>query len=391
MLDDSHTQALSLYLHIPFCKARCSYCAFNTYTNAEAHLPAYVAALGNELRWLGAATAQPIHTIFFGGGTPSLLSPAQIAYILATCRAAFHILPEPEITLEANPFHVTDGYFEQVRATGVNRLSLGMQSAHESELRLMGRDHDVEALPRTVRAARAAGFENINLDLIFALPYQTLAMWRESLQAALALQPQHLALYALELESGTSLTRLIERGRLPLPNEDLAAEMYELADALLAEHGFVQYEISNWARPGWECRHNLQYWRNLPYLGVGAGAHGYANSIRYAIVRPIPQYIALASGQEQPLPFPFTAAVEWHETIDAPTAMLEHLFTGLRLVQHGVRDSEFRARFGVSLLDVFGEPFARLRAQGLLCHEGEAWRLTRSARLISNRVFAALL
>ena len=386
-----HTQALSLYLHVPFCKTRCTYCAFNTYTNAEAHLPAYVAALCNELHWLGRATQQPVHTIFFGGGTPSLLSPSQIANILQTCRAAFQISPEAEITLEVNPLSASDAYFARVRAAGVNRLSIGMQSVHRSELRLMARDHDADAVPRTVRAARAAGFENINLDLIFALPYQTLGMWLESLQAALALQPQHLSLYALELESGTAMTRDVERGRLPLPDDELAAEMYEAADELLAQHGFLQYEISNWARSGWECRHNLQYWHNLPYLGVGAGAHGYADGVRYAIVRPIPRYIALASAQDAPLPFPFTASVEWHERIDAQTAMLEHLFTGLRLVRQGVRDSEFKARFGVALSEVFGEPFAKLRAQGLLQHEGDAWRLSRSARLISNRVFAALL
>ena len=386
-----HTQALSLYLHVPFCKTRCTYCAFNTYTNAEAHLPAYVAALCKELHWLGRATQQPVHTIFFGGGTPSLLSPSQIANILQTCRAAFQISPEAEITLEVNPLSASDAYFARVRAAGVNRLSIGMQSVHRSELRLMARDHDADAVPRTVRAARAAGFENINLDLIFALPYQTLGMWLESLQAALALQPQHLSLYALELESGTAMTRDVECGRLPLPDDELAAEMYEAADELLAQHGFLQYEISNWARSGWECRHNLQYWHNLPYLGAGAGAHGYADGVRYAIVRPIPRYIALASAQDAPLPFPFTASVEWHERIDAQTAMLEHLFTGLRLVRQGVRDSEFKARFGVALSEVFGEPFAKLRAQGLLQHEGDAWRLSRSARLISNRVFAALL
>lgn len=391
MLDNSHMQPLALYVHIPFCKTRCTYCAFNTYTNAEAYIPAYVAALCSELRRLGAVTLQPIHTIFFGGGTPSLLSPSQIADILQTCQIAFQILSEAEITLEVNPFSVTDGYFERLRAVGVNRLSIGMQSAHAHELRLMARDHDVEAILRTVRAARAAGFENLNLDLIFALPYQTLAMWQESLQAALELQPQHLALYALELESGTPMTRDVERGRLPLPDEDLAAEMYELADAMLAQHGLLQYEISNWARPGWECRHNLQYWRNLPYLGVGAGAHGYADGIRYAVVRPIPRYIALACAQEAPMPFPFTASVEWHERIDPPTAMLEHLFTGLRLVRQGVRESEFQARFGVALSDVFGAQLQKLRDQGLLCYENDTWRLTPSARLISNRVFAALL
>lgn len=390
MLDNSHTAPLSLYLHVPFCGTRCTYCAFNTYTNAESQIPAYVAALCNELYWLGSVVQQPLHTLFFGGGTPSLLSPSQIANILATCRTAFEVLPDAEITLEVNPISVTGDYFEQVRALGVNRLSIGMQSTHSGELRLMARDHDVEAVPRTVRAARAAGFENLSLDLIFALPYQTLAMWLESVQAALALQPQHLSMYALELESGTPMTRDVGRGRLPLPDDDLAAEMYEAADGLAAQHGLFQYEISNWAHPDKECRHNLQYWHNLPYLGVGAGAHGYAGGIRYSTVRPIPQYIARASGQSAPLPFPFTAAVDTYEVIDAQTAMLEHLFTGLRLVRQGVRDSEFRARFGVSLLAQFGRPFARLRDQGLLHQEGDVWRLTDAARLISNRVFAAL-
>lgn len=390
MLDNSHTTPLSLYLHVPFCATRCTYCAFNTYTNAQAQIPAYVAALCNELYWLGSAVQQPLHTLFFGGGTPSLLSSSQIANILATCRTAFEVLPDAEITLEVNPISVTSDYFEQVRALGVNRLSIGMQSAHSSELRLMARDHDLAAVLRTVRAARAAGFENLSLDLIFALPYQTLEMWLESVQAALALQPQHLSMYALELESGTPMTRDVGRGRLPLPDDDLAAEMYEAADALAAQHGLFQYEISNWAQSGKECRHNLQYWHNLPYLGAGAGAHGYANGVRYSTVRPIPEYIARASLQSAPLPFPFTAAVEAHEHIDTQTAMLEHLFTGLRLVRQGVRDSEFTARFGVSLLEQFGRPFAMLRDQGLLRQDGDVWRLTDAARLISNRVFAAL-
>jgi oxygen-independent coproporphyrinogen-3 oxidase len=382
-----HGDVLSLYLHIPFCGTRCTYCAFNTYTGVEALIPVYVAAMCCELHWLGQATPHPIHTIFFGGGTPSLLAPEQVAQILATCRRAFCLLPEAEITLEANPGSIDRSYLDKLRETGVNRLSVGMQSAHAGELKLFARRHGVEAVVETALAARAAGFDNLSLDLIYGVPHQTLDMWRESVGAALALQPDHVSPYALTLEPGTPMARDVALGRLPTPDDDLAADMYEAADALLSAAGLVQYEISNWARPGYECRHNLQYWRNAPYLGVGAGAHGYAAGIRYEVVRPIRRYIELAESQHKSLPFPLTATVERHERIDLPDQMAEHMLTGLRLVREGVSTHRFQERFGVPIDSVYRAPLEKFAGYDLLRRDRDRILLAPQARLLSNQIF----
>ncbi|MEP7284433.1 MAG: radical SAM family heme chaperone HemW [Chloroflexota bacterium] len=391
VIPNAFQDSLSLYLHIPFCGTRCTYCAFNTYTNVEILIPAYVDAMCRELRWLGHGTAHPLHTIYFGGGTPSLLSAQQVSAILETCRHSFTVLPTVEITLEANPGSIgadyADGYFAQLRETGINRLSIGMQSAQAGELRMFARQHDVQAVAATFEQARRAGFDNISLDLIFGVPHQTLAMWRESVEAALALHPDHLSMYALILEQGTPLTRDITRGSLPTPDDDLAADMYELADSMALQAGLGQYEISNWSRPGAECQHNLQYWRNAPYLGVGAGAHGYAAGLRYQIVRPIQRYIDLAMAQTAPLPFPITPTVEQTESIDTANAMAEHMLTGLRLIHEGVSVAAFERRFGLPMQSVYGAALDQLKGYGLLEQHGDTLRLTARARLLSNQVF----
>ena len=388
MIDPGKYQdSLSLYLHIPFCRTRCTYCAFNTYTNAETLIEDYVATMCHELRWLGRSTRQPIHTIYFGGGTPSMLTAEQVGRIVRTCREVFNVTLDAEITLEANPGAIADGYLAELRTVGANRLSLGMQSAHATELKLFARQHDVVAVADAVTDARRSGFDNVSLDLIFGVPHQTLAMWHESVETALALHPDHLSMYALILESGTAMTRSVVSGALPSPDDDLAADMYELADTIAQDAGLVQYEISNWARPGAECQHNLQYWRNAPYLGVGAGAHGYAAGTRYEIVRPIQRYIDLAAGQDAPLPYPLMPSVERCETIDTAGAMAEHMMTGLRLVREGVSISGFERRFGVPIDQIYGEAITRLIAYELLYRDGDALKLTPPARLLSNQVF----
>lgn len=381
---------ISLYIHIPFCGTRCTYCAFNTYTTLDAHIPAYVAAVCNELRWLGPQTSAPVHTIFFGGGTPSLLTADQVRTIINTVTQQFDLSPNAEITLEVNPGSVDAAYFAALRATGVNRLSIGMQSVHAGELALFQRDHGVAAVPRTMTHARTAGFDNISVDVIYGIPDQTLSMWEQTLSAALAQQPQHISMYALQLEAGTPLAKQVDRGLLPRPDDDLAADMYELADSLLSAADFEQYEISNWAQLGRECRHNLQYWRNLPYLGVGAGAHGYAGGVRYEVVRPPLQYIELANAQTAPMPFPFTATVSGHEPIDQTTAMAEHLMTGLRLLREGISLRGFRDRFGCDLESVYGAMLTRFVDYEMLLVEGDTVRLTPRARLLSNQIFVEL-
>jgi len=386
----------SLYIHIPFCSVQCTYCAFNVYTRQEALIPNYVAALCREIGWVGQSSAPPIHTIYLGGGTPSLLTPEQIAQILDTCRRAFQVRPNAEITLEANPGGLTVDYFRALRASGVNRISIGMQSTHADELRMFARPHGFDAVAETVAAARAAGHSTVSLDLIYGVPHQTLAMWQSSVSAALFLQPDHLSIYALQLESGTPLAARVERGALPTPDDDLAADMYEAADEMFGAAGFAQYEISAWARGDHECRHNLQYWRNQPYIGVGAGAHGYAlnngaldnsaGGIRYQVVRGLQAYITRANAQDAPLPFPLTAAVEQHQTIERDQQMDDTLMTGLRLLREGVSRAEFLGRFGIALDTVYADALAHLAAYDMLDTSGDRLTLRPRARLISNQV-----
>ncbi|HRE25055.1 MAG TPA: radical SAM family heme chaperone HemW, partial [Anaerolineales bacterium] len=289
---DDHTTRYSLYLHIPFCQVRCAYCDFNTYAGLDDLITPYSRALAAEVEGVGEAGGRPMaHTVFFGGGTPSLLPLGDLSRVLDAIRASFHLAADAEITLEANPGTVTRDYLFGLRALGVNRLSFGVQSTHPHELRLLDRMHLFGDAAQAVSWARAAGFDDLNLDLIFALPHQTLDRWRQTVERTLALGPDHISAYALSLEHGTPMRAWVYRGLLPLPDPDVAADMYLLADELLVRNGFEQYEISNWSRPGRACRHNLQYWRNEPYLGFGAGAHGYAQGQRYANVLAPTAYI----------------------------------------------------------------------------------------------------
>src|SRR6266536_1150153 len=259
----------SLYLHIPFCRIKCTYCAFNTYVNLDNLIEQFVQAMIEEIKIVGRSKLrQQLHTVYIGGGTPSLLTAEQLQRILVAIRGEFNLLPGSEISMESNPSDLTSDYMTSVRAIGVNRLSIGMQSANENELKLFERRHDLDAVIRAVEAARKGGFENLNLDLIYGIPQQTLANWENSLRVMLQLQPEHVSLYALGLEDGTPLKTWVETGKFPAPDDDLAADMYDLATDILGRAGLAQYEISNWAKLGLECRHNLQYWRNLPYPGL---------------------------------------------------------------------------------------------------------------------------
>jgi len=277
----STSRQLSIYLHIPFCTAKCTYCAFNTYINLEHLIDRFVDALIREIEAVGHTNPYPeVGTIFLGGGTPSLLSIAQFERILTALNASFNIIKSAEITTEANPNDLDTDYLVGLRQAGINRISIGMQSSNTSELKFFARRHDHPVLIESFKAARAAGFDNINLDLIYGFPYQTLESWKGSLEDALTLRPEHFSLYALGVEPETPLHDWINGGDVPAPDDDLAADMYELASEMLANAGYKQYEISNWSLPGLECKHNLQYWRNDPYVGLGPGAHGFADGVR---------------------------------------------------------------------------------------------------------------
>ena len=410
----------SLYFHIPFCKQRCAYCDFNTYAGQEALIPAYVDALCREIETVARQAPERLtaRTIFFGGGTPSLLTSSQFERILQTIASLF-VLSNPETSLEANPGTLSLDSLRDLRRLGFNRLSLGVQSANEDELRLLGRIHTFPEVVQSVEWARRAGFDNLNLDLIFGLPEQSLDRWQATVKRAVGLHPEHLSLYALTIEEGTPFGRWAARGLLPVPDPDLAAEMYEWASDFLEAEGYIQYEISNWARrnhegrmqkaesnssfiiphSSFECQHNLQYWRNQPYLGFGAGAHGYAAGIRYSNVLRIKPYLERLTSPFSLSIFPLSPAAVDHHKVSRRVEMQETMFTGLRLTSEGVSAQRFRERFGVELQEVFGKEIDELVRLGLLewqstdsqadkrIETDAILRLTKRGRLLGNQVF----
>ena len=413
----------SLYIHIPFCRHRCAYCDFNTYAGQDDLIPDYVAALRREVEYVAAGAPEDLrlHTVFFGGGTPSLLSPAQFETILTAIRSCFRLDGGAEITIEANPGTVTGSALADLRALGINRISFGAQSANGEELRLLERNHNFLDVIRAAADARRAGFDNLNLDLIYGLPGQELVTWQTTLRRVLDLQPEHLSAYALTLEHGTPFGRWSSRGLMAAPDPDAAADMYEWAGETLEAAGYEQYEISNWAklrpvvgsrserneagppaqaveRPAYACRHNLQYWRSLPYLGLGAGAHGYAAGYRYSNALRIKTYIErlTGAGSAGSRTFPGSPAAVNRRRQTRQDEMSEFMITGLRLTREGISRQEFRRRFGEDLEAVYGGEIGELRAAGLLedapgetasGEAGEVLRLTKRGRLLGNRVF----
>ena len=380
--------SLSVYLHIPFCATKCTYCAFNTYTHLDALIEPFVGALIREIEIVGAiAPDQVVGTIFFGGGTPSLLTPQQFGRILAALWQNFDVSADAEITLEANPNDLDLDYLTALRRVGLNRISIGMQTANANELQLFRRRHDNDAVARAVSAARASGFDNLNLDLIYGFPHQTLQTWETSLRQMLALKPEHVSLYALGLEEGTAMKSWVERGRLPAPDDDLAADMYELASDLLAAAGYAQYEISNWARPGFECRHNLQYWHNDDYIGVGPGAHGFAGGVRYSTILSPQRYIKALSRSSGTYSYPLTPATDQSVVMDRAGQITDTLIMGLRLTQEGIPRGLFNQRFGIDLVDLHRPIIEKFVNYGLLAVDDERVKLTDKGRLLSNVVF----
>ena len=383
----------SLYIHIPFCTHRCAYCDFNTYANQEESIPAYVDALCKEIEYVGHRADKPqVHTIFFGGGTPSLLSPLQFDSIFKSIRAAFTLTSDAEISIEANPGTVTYEALRQLRGIGINRISYGVQSANTEELQMLERAHNFFDVIEAVTSARKAGFDRqsygVNLDLIYGLPEQSMGTWQSTVKRILDLHPEHISAYALTLEHGTPFGRWSSKGLLPLPDPDLAADMYEWLSETLESNGYINYEISNWAKPNHECQHNLQYWRSLPYLAFGAGAHGYANGYRYSNALRIKTYIERCANSSSELEFPLSPATVNQHKQTPKDDMSEFMMTGFRLTQEGVSDKVFTARFGSSMDDVFKEEIKELLKLGLIEKQAsDILRLTKHGRLLGNQVF----
>jgi oxygen-independent coproporphyrinogen-3 oxidase len=386
------SESLSLYLHIPFCAHRCSYCDFNTYTSVGELKEPYARALAAEVRQVGGEARRPAHTLFFGGGTPSLMPAASLATILEAVRAAFDVAPQAEISLEANPNTVSADYLAQLRDLGVNRLSFGAQSAVASELQLLERRHEFATVVSATEAARRAGFDDFNIDLIYGVPGQTLASWQQSVEAVLALEPTHVSLYCLTVEPGTSMQRWLQTGSIEPPDPDLAADQYTWAGERLAQAGYEHYEISNWALPGRRCRHNLTYWRNGAYLGLGAGAHGHAGGYRYAVVRRPRNYLRrLAHAVQEKPPFPLSSAVAEQHRLSERERIGDTMITRLRLLDEGVDEAWFEATFGRPPAEVYGETLTQLIDWGLLERQEGRLLLSQRGRFLSNQVFHRLV
>lgn len=380
------SSSLSLYLHIPFCKHRCAYCDFNTYTSLGSLQEGYANALVAEMAQVAGGERRAAHTLFFGGGTPSLMSPEALGRILHGVQAHFALSPDAEVTMEANPGTVDLAYLTAVYQSGINRISFGVQSVIPSELTLLEREHDFGTVVEAVEMARQAGLNNFNLDLIYGVPGQTLASWQRSVQTVLDLDPTHLSLYCLTIEPGTPMQRWLKNGRIQPPDPDLAADQYELACQILAKHGYDHYEISNWAKPGMACKHNLTYWRNGEYLGLGAGAHGHAAGVRYHVVKQPRVYMRrLQEGSAGG--YPLSTAVAASHPVSRAEAISDTMITQLRLLNEGVDLDAFSAQFGLSLAEVYGETLEKLVAWGLVVVENGRLCLTQKGWFLSNQVF----
>ncbi len=381
-----YDKSLSLYLHIPFCRHRCSYCDFNTYTSLDGLKEEYGRALVREIEQVRGVERRRVHTIFLGGGTPSLMSPDSLALILDAAGECFFLTEDAEVTMEANPGTVDLDYLTAVSQIGINRISFGVQSVIPNELALLEREHDFATVVQAMAWARQAGIDNLNMDLIYGLPGQTLQTWEESIRTLLELAPTHLSLYCLTIEPGTPMQRWLKNGRIQLPDPDLAADQYELACQILGEHGYDHYEISNWSLPGQPCHHNLTYWRNGEYLGLGAGAHGHANGIRYHIVKQ-PRVYMRRLASDEPTTYPLSTAVAESYPLSTQEAMSDTVMTQMRLLHEGLDMAAFATKFGQGIEDIYEETIAELVDWGLVRVANGRLLLTKKGWFLSNQVF----
>jgi oxygen-independent coproporphyrinogen-3 oxidase len=374
-----------IYIHIPFCATRCHYCNFATGGYESELARRYVAAVREEITRSDVSTKpamRNVNTIYFGGGTPTTLSIEQISSLIELCRQTFEVAPNAEITAEANPGSVSQAYLENLRAIGVNRLSFGVQSFDDGELQMIGRTHSAEDTREAVRMARAAGFANVSIDLIAGLPEQKMETWRRNLDEAFALAPDHLSVYLLELYQDAPLLHRINRGELRAIDEELTVEMYFALMDEAEGHGFEHYEISNWARPGFESRHNLKYWTGAPYWAFGVSAAGYDGQTRWSNTRNIHEYLTkIESGQS-----PVAEVVK----LDEEDRQSEYLFLRLRL-KEGVDLGEHQRRFGVNALERYRDELERLREAGLVELDKNFLKISRAGTVLANEVFAAFV
>lgn len=375
---------LELYIHIPFCVKKCAYCDFLSAPADESTRQKYVDALNREIQnYQKIYQNYNVATVFLGGGTPSILNPVQTEKIFSALQDSFQILESAEITIEANPGTVTEEKLLAWKKAGINRISIGLQSTEDEELRMLGRIHNYQQFLDTWRMVRRFGMRNVNVDLISAIPGQTLESWQKTLRKTAELEPEHLSVYSLMIEEGTYFyDRYGKAPELYLPDEETERLMYEETESILKEYGYARYEISNYARPGYECRHNAGYWQRKEYLGIGLGASSLIRKKRFRHISDLQTYLSIAGSVQD--------ICEEEETLSAKDEMEEFMFLGLRMTC-GVRKSEFLRLFGIQMDEIYAEPLKKMEENGLLEINGDIVRLTKRGIDISNYVFEHFL
>ncbi|MBB4825775.1 oxygen-independent coproporphyrinogen-3 oxidase [Sporosarcina luteola] len=373
-----------MYIHIPFCHQICHYCDFNKVFFNNQPVDEYIESIGNELAILKREGASFDHaeTVFLGGGTPTALSEKQLKRLLEIIRTYIDVEAVKEFSTEANPDELTDEKLRVLKDGGVNRLSIGVQSFDDELLRKIGRTHGSLDAERVISKARDIGFENMSIDLIYGLPGQSIQQWEHTLDRALAIDLPHYSAYSLIIEPKTVFYNLMNKGKLPLPGEDIEAEMFGMLMERMEKQGRSQYEISNFSIPGYESIHNMIYWQNDEYAGIGAGAHGFLKGMRYANIGPLKKYMENVAKDQRPL-------LESH-VVTPIEAMEEEMFLGLRMMT-GVSEMAFLEKFGKRLEDVYGEELRKLLEDGLLGRQGDTYKLTQLGIYRGNEVFQRFL
>lgn len=374
---------LGVYIHIPFCISKCKYCDFVSSSEINDMTDGYVKALKAEIEMYSDRFLQyEVKTIFIGGGTPSILDLTKLESIVDELYKRFNISKNIEFTIESNPGTLTENKLKKYTDIGINRLSIGLQSFNNDILKTIGRIHSTDDFIKSYSLARNAGFKNINIDLIYSLPGQTIEDWENTLRKVIELKPEHISAYSLKIEEGTPFDKLLAENRLQLPSDDEDRQMYDMAIKLLGKSRIEQYEISNFSKKGYECRHNLVYWNNEEYLGLGVSAHSYIDSNRFANTKDVHEYIDLISQGKSP--------IITEELKTKRDEMIETVFLSLRL-NRGLELKKFEERFNISIFDIYGDKIDKLVNQRLLSIDKESIKLTRYGMDVSNQVFIEFL
>ncbi len=376
-------KSISLYIHIPFCQKKCYYCDFNSYSGKQHFIKDYIKALKKEIAMYGPILNNyKINTIFFGGGTPSILQEGLVSAIMKTIKEHYDVENNAEISIEANPGTLDYNKLREYRNSGINRLSMGLQACQGNLLKSLGRIHTFGDYLKNLEVAGEVGFSNINTDLMFSLPGQKEDDWKECLEKIVRLNIPHISAYSLIVERGTPFYDWVKNEIISLPDEETQLRAYHYAIKYLEEKGYIHYEISNFAKPGFQCKHNIVYWRNKPYIGLGAGSHSYFNKKRFNNVSGIEDYIKLVEDGKTPIEEKIDISIE--------DEISETMFLGLRLIK-GISINEFTERFNISPFKIYKEQIKKFSEQGLLKWDETHIRLTQKGIDISNVVFQEML